>query len=319
MQYYFAPMEGITGYPYRRVWHRIYGDADKVFMPFLSPTQNGRFGANTVKELRDERLSGIPAIPQIIANNADNFIWAARDLGDIGYDEINLNLGCPSATVVSKHKGAGFLGVPDDLDAFLDAVYSALPELKISIKTRLGMADDAEFVHLLEIYNKYPVHELIIHARVRSDFYKGAVRMDAFDNAVKHSAAPLCYNGDIFTADDASRFAASHPAVQRVMIGRGLLADPGLIRGIKTGERTDRAALRLFHDELCDEFRASFSGDVPVLHKMKEIWFYMGRMFVDDGKYIKAINKARSMTDYKNAVSALFSSAPMAAAQSVSF
>lgn len=313
MQYYFAPMEGITGYSYRKVWNQLFGDADKVFMPFLSPTQHGKFGSKTIKELKEEKASGVCVIPQILANNAENFIWAAKDLASYGYDEINFNLGCPSGTVVPKRKGAGFLSVPNDLDRFFDEVFSALPGLNISVKTRLGMTDEAEFDRLLEIYNKYPIYELTVHARVRGDFYKEPVRMAAFDKAAAVCVAPLCYNGDIFTAGDAGRFAVEYPSVPAVMMGRGLLADPGLIRHIKTGEGTTREQLRQFHDELVEELRRSLSGDVPVLHKMKEIWFYMGRMFADNGKLIKNINKSRNVSDYLAAVDALFASAELSA------
>lgn len=309
MQYYFAPMEGITGYSYRKVWNRLFGDADKVFMPFLSPTQHGKFGSKTIKELKEEKTSGFCVIPQILANNAENFIWAAKDLASYGYDEINFNLGCPSGTVVPKRKGAGFLSVPDDLDRFFDEVFAALPGLNISVKTRLGMTDEAEFDRLLEIYNKYPIYELTVHARVRSDFYKEPVHMAAFGKAVSDAKVPLCYNGDIFTAGDAERFAAGYPLVPAVMIGRGLLTDPGLIRHIKTGQATTREQLRQFHDELVDELRLLLSGDVPVLHKMKEMWFYMGRMFVDEGRLIRNINKSRSVSEYIAAVDALFASA----------
>ncbi len=311
MQYYFAPMEGITGYSYRKVWCRLYGDGDKVFMPFLSPTQNGKFGAKTIKELKAEKAAGLPVIPQILANNGDNFLWAARDLEALGYGEINLNLGCPSGTVVSKRKGAGFLSVPDDLDRFLDTIYTALPQLKISVKTRLGVAEEGEFGRLLEIYNKYPLHELIIHARVRQDFYKEPVRMGAFAHAEAEARAPLCYNGDIFTAAAAAEFESAHPNIPAVMMGRGLLCDPGLIRHIRTGEATGREELRRFHDELVEELRASLSGETPVLHKMKEMWFYMGRMFVEDGKLMKAVKKSRSVAEYMAAVAALFDRAEL--------
>ena len=174
MKYYFAPMEGITGYIYRNVHHRFFPGMDKYFSPFISP---GTKKTMTPKELRDilpENNQDYTLIPQILTNRSGDFLRLCRDLKEYGYKEVNLNLGCPSGTVVAKKKGAGFLEYPNELDRFLEEIFAGT-DLKISIKTRIGKDDPEEFEKLLEIYNKYPLEELIIHPRVQTDYYKNSL------------------------------------------------------------------------------------------------------------------------------------------------
>lgn len=216
----FAPMEGITGYVYRNAHHALFPHVDLYVTPFLQPNQNHRFSSRERNDILPEHNKGITLIPQILTNRAEDFIWMAGELEALGYDEVNLNLGCPSGTVVSKYKGAGFLAKKEELDAFLDEVCSGI-RIRLSVKTRLGMASPDEFEELLEIYNKYPLKELIIHPRVRSDFYKNTPDRAAFCRAVKASKNEVWYNGDIFTAGDWKEFRAGVPEVDCIMMGRG--------------------------------------------------------------------------------------------------
>ena len=180
MKIYLAPLEGITGYTYRRALYQCFGGFDKYFIPFILPNQK-----RTSQHQRKERQlclrinEGMYAVPQILTKNAEDFIQTAETLQEYGYDEVNLNLGCPSKTVVTKGRGAGFLDRPDELDKFLDEIFSKC-DMKISIKTRLGMDDPEEFEDLLTIYNKYPLEELIVHARVQKDYYKNTPRLETF-------------------------------------------------------------------------------------------------------------------------------------------
>lgn len=105
----FAPMEGITGYVYRSAHHALFPHVDRYFTPFLQPNQNHRFASRERNDVLPEHNKGITLIPQILTNRAEDFIWMAGELEALGYDEVNLNLGCPSGTVVTKYKGAGFL------------------------------------------------------------------------------------------------------------------------------------------------------------------------------------------------------------------
>ena len=202
MQYYFAPMEGVTGAVYRRIHHAFFPGIDKYFMPFITPTTTGRLTPRQLRDVAPAENAGVPAVPQLLTRTAADFIWCANALFDMGYGEVNLNLGCPSGTVTAKGKGAGFLADPDGLDRFLDAVFAACRG-RISIKTRLGLRDPAEFARLLEIYNRYPVAELTVHPRVRQDFYKGRVREADFAAALPCCRMPVCYNGDVVREADA--------------------------------------------------------------------------------------------------------------------
>lgn len=228
MNYYFAPMEGITGAVFRRTHHEFFPGIDKYFMPFITPTTQEKLTPRQKRDVLPEYNEGVPAVPQLLTRTAADFIWAANTLASLGYAEVNLNLGCPSGTVTAKGKGAGFLAHTDELDRFLDTVFSACT-VPISIKTRLGVHDPAEFEALLEIYSRYPVAELTIHPRVRQDFYKGRVREDAFAAALPHCPMPVCYNGDLVSERGIRETIERYPSLSALMLGRGLLGDPSLV------------------------------------------------------------------------------------------
>lgn len=306
MKYYLAPMEGITGYIFRRAQHEFFPAADKYFTPFINPHTTRNLNSKEKKEILPENNPGMYTVPQILTNKAEDFIRVAKVLKEFGYDEVNLNLGCPSGTVVSKKKGAGFLEIPTQMDRFLDEVFMGL-DMKVSVKTRLGMFEADEFDQLLSIYNKYPLHELIIHPRVRTDYYKGKPDLDAFERALLYSRNPICYNGDICTASDYEVWKKRFPEVESVMIGRGMLTNPGLIGEIRDGEKLDKDKFRAFHDQLFKEYCDLKIGDRNVLFKMKELWHYFICLFEDTKKLEKQIKKAQNVEAYKSAVNMLFS------------
>ena len=305
MEYYFAPMEGITGYIFRRTHHRFFPGIDKYFSPFISP---GSKKVMTPRERRDilpENNEGCRLVPQILTNKAQEFCQAARELWEYGYREVNLNLGCPSGTVVSKGKGAGFLEEPEKLDRFLAEIFENV-QGEISIKTRIGTENPEEFDTLLEIYKKYPVKELIIHPRLLKDYYKNQPDWKAFQKAGQKLDCPLCYNGDLFTLKRCREFTEQFPETQSLMLGRGLLRNPCLIRELKGEENLTMEKLKAFHDALCSEYEQVMSGDRSTLFKMKELWFYMGDLFPDSKKYLKKIKKTQKVTEYRQAVEELF-------------
>ncbi len=319
MDYYFAPLEGITNHIFRRVHRKYFPGIRKYFAPFISPNQSKKVMTKEMRDLLPENNEGLYLVPQILTNQAGDFITTAKKLKQLGYNEINLNLGCPSGTVASKNKGAGFLAFPELLDSFLDEIFSG-PDMKISVKTRLGRDDGDEFYRLLDIYNKYPMEELIIHPRIREDFYKFHPRMEYFDYAVKHSKNVLCYNGDLFTGGECRDFSKKYPRIQRIMLGRGLLMDPALVWelnvceegkegvGLCTGAPSPdvRARVIAFHNELYDTYRQAMSGDRNVLFKMKEIWSYLICYFPGNEKPMKKIKKAMHLPDYEAAVRQIF-------------
>ena len=196
----------------------------------------GHFSAREKKDILPEHNRGMYTVPQILTNKAEDFLRTAKKLEEYGYSEINLNLGCPSKTVVTKARGSGFLAYPEALERFLDEIFEKCP-IRISVKTRLGMEQPEEFVRILEIYNRFPMEELIIHPRVQKDFYKNTPNLEIFGCALAESRNPVCYNGDIFTPADFARFTEEYRSVERVMTGRGVLRDPALAREIRAEER----------------------------------------------------------------------------------
>lgn len=302
---YYAPLEGITGYVYRNTHKKYFGNLDKYYLPFIVTNQTGKLKSKELHDILPENNEGINVVPQILSNNAGQFIKMAEFLEGYGYQEINLNLGCPARTVVTKKKGSGFLAYPEELDHFLETVYDGI-KIKLSIKTRIGLESPEEFEEILGIYNQYPVEELTIHPRVQKDFYKNIPNLEVFRMALQESRNPVCYNGDIFTVDDYKKFNSEFPQVDAVMLGRGLLRNPGLGDEIVEGKHLQKDTLRAFHDELCAGYQEIMSGDRNVLFKMKEVWFYMGQSFVDADKYLKEIRKANRLSEYRSIVERLF-------------
>lgn len=309
MKLYFAPLEGITGYLYRNAHHDHFSGVDKYFTPFLSPNQNRALNPKEIKDVLPENNKEIPLVPQILTNRGEFFLRAARELEEkYGYEEVNLNLGCPSATVTSKKKGAGQLDDLFALSAFLDDIFRAAP-MPVSIKTRLGVHDPAEFSELLSIFCQYPIAELIIHPRVRDEFYQGQPHLDAFAEAVLQCPFPVCYNGNIFTPDDAKRFI--FPDIHAIMLGRGALVNPGLFRELRGQPRLSKEELQTFHERLYTDYRAAFSGERPVLCRMKELWSYLGQLFIGAERFQKSLRKANSLAAYEHTVSTIFQSLPI--------
>ena len=302
----FAPLEGITGWVYRSAHFSMFPGVDSYYTPFWAPTVDSPLAGRGLSDMLPEHNQGVPVIPQLLTNQSEAFLPAARMLQDFGYREVNLNLGCPSGTVVSKKKGSGFLSLPEQMADFFDRIFSADLTIKISVKTRVGVSSPEEWPALLDLYNRYPIHELTIHPRVRSDFYREPVRMDTFAYAVEHTNLPLCYNGDLNAPQDCRDFARAFPTVLHVMLGRGLVANPALVRELKGGPALNKQELQVFHDRLVEGYRETLSGDRPVLGKMKELWFYLSTLFQEPEKPLKAMRKAKTLSDYTFAVDALF-------------
>ena len=314
MHIYFAPLEGITTYPYRNLHHKYFGGVEKYFTPFLAP---GPEQGMSVKEMRDvlpENNAGVPVVPQILTNRAGDFLLASKKLLEMGYREINLNLGCPSGTVTAKKKGSGFLLYPDDLDRFFDEVFSDAAvrngEFLVSIKTRIGKNEVEEWPELMQVYNRYPIHELTVHPRIQKEFYKGTPHLDVFTDILKESRNPVVYNGDLFTVEKVKEFREKFPTVGTVMIGRGLIRNPALAEMILQEETEPEddilPRIREFHDALFEHYRETMSGDRNLLFRMKDLWSYMLAEVPDSEKLAKKIRKSQHVPEYLAAVEEVF-------------
>ena len=307
MNYDFAPLEGLTDSIYRRVHHSHFSGIDRYYMPFLSPTMHQTLTRKEDRELPMADSVGFRAVPQILTKIPEDFLWAAEKCADRGYTEINLNIGCPSGTVTAKGKGAGMLSDPDHLDRFLDAVFSTTP-LPVSVKTRVGVHHHEEFPRLIEIFNRYPMKELIVHPRVRKDFYNTPIREDAFLLAAQISKNPLCYNGDICSLADAETIQKQYPQLVSVMIGRGLIGDPGML----TPGGTTAEKLEAFHNELMEEYIIVFGSARNAMFRLKENWRYLICRFEGGEKLFKRLRKTTDIEEYRNITTEIFHSLPMA-------
>lgn len=304
MKYYLAPMEGITGYIYRNSYEKFFNNINKYFTPFIIANKSRSLKTKELRDVLPENNKGMNIVPQILTNDSEDFIITSRKLQQLGYNEVNLNLGCPAGTVVSKNKGSGFLAKREELDRFLDEIFK-IDDMKISIKTRIGKDSPEEFYELIKIYNKYPLEELIIHPRTQKDFYGNKPNLEVFKDALSLSSNSVCYNGDIFTVDDHNELIKAFPELKTVMLGRGILANPWLMRLIKNNANIDKKVLKDFHNEILNKYIELFNEDKNAIFKMKELWGYMIYMFSDNKKYAKKIKKAQKLSDYNIAVLSL--------------
>ncbi len=302
----FAPMEGVTSAVFRRVHRRLFPEADRYYSPFIAPDGRGEFKTSRLRDVLGENNEGVPLVPQILAGRAEAFLGAARRLADLGYEQVDLNLGCPSATVVSKHKGAGLLRERDALDALLADIFSRCPAA-VSVKTRLGFSSPEEIDALMEIYDRYPIRELTIHARCRQGFYKSPPDPEAFGRALARAKMPVFYNGNVFTSGDCRDILARFPAVSGVMLGRGAAANPALFRVIRGGEPLRIGELRDYHAALIDELLASGLAPAFAAARMKELWFYLRALFPDEERAYKALVKSRDLLELVRCANELFS------------
>ncbi len=289
MKVYFAPLEGITDATFRALHHKYFPGVDRYYMPFISPTIHRCLTHREAREL--PRADSVPftAVPQLLGKNVEDMLWAIDTCADLGYSEVNINLGCPSGTVVSKGKGSGMLSDPMYLDEFLEQIY-AKASIPVSLKTRIGVTEPDEFPQILEIYNQYPVKELTIHPRVRKAFYKGPCDLEVFQQSVENTQIPLCYNGNLNSLADIEAIHARFPTVDAVMIGRGLIADPGMLSG-----GTDRDTLEAFLTELSDTYCVLFGSKRNAIYRLKDNWHYLIALFEGSDKHWKELRKS---TDY---------------------
>ena len=301
MNLYFAPMEGLTDSIYRRLHHEYFPGVDCYFTPFFSPTVHRALTPREQRELPPAESLGFSVVPQLLTKNAEDFLFMAGVCRDLGYRQVNLNLGCPSGTVVAKGKGSGMLADLAGLDRFLEEILSKA-DIPISIKTRLGISDPEEFGPLLELFRRYPLAELIVHPRVRKDFYDGKPRMDCFRLALDHSPFPVCYNGNLCSVRDIRAFEAEYPQCSALMLGRGLIGDPGML----TPGGTDVVRLEQFCNALLEEYLVCFGGSRNAMFRLKENWRYLLCRFQGAEKLGKRLRKTTDIEEYRSITRQIF-------------
>ena len=308
MNYYVAPMEGLTDRVWRQAHQKWFGWAGapaKYYAPFLSPPENRVLIKKKMAELAPESNPGAPVVPQLLAKDGALAAWMVGQLRQLGYTEVNLNFGCPSGTVTAKGKGSGMLRDLDKLDAFLAALF-AEAEGPLTVKTRLGVEKPEEFAAVLEVYNRYPIAELTIHPRVMRQQYRGIADREAFAKALPECRMPVCYNGDLTTVEQLRAFEAEFPAVQSLMVGRGIIADPALFRQALGGPAATKEELRGYLDDLYQGYTALFGSAGCAISRMKGHWFYLIHRFEGSERLEKQLRKLREPWEYETVVNQIF-------------
>ena len=283
MKYYLAPLEGITTYIYRRAYHTHYRPMEKYFTPFLVPHTKKDFNTREKNDILPAHNPGMNLVPQILTNDAKGFLDTVEKLKGYGYDEVNLNLGCPSSTVASKGRGSGFLGEKEALKAFLADIFEKT-DMKISLKTRIGLNRADEFDDILDIYEAFPVEMLIVHPRIRMDYYSGKPDMEAFEKASARMPFPVCYNGDIFTAAAYGCVSEKYSDIRHWMMGRGLLSNPALCREIRGEDCASREELADYYHTMRDEYEVRLQENKKVVFLMKEFWHYISWILSEEDR-----------------------------------
>lgn len=303
MKLYFAPLEGITTYTYRNAHFEMFGMCDEYYAPFITPCENEKLSIKNMRDILPQNNS-VKVKVQALANSGEAFVDFTKIIAELGYDEINLNMGCPSGTVVKKGRGAGALRDVDKLDDFLNYIFEN-SRIKISIKTRTGFYSHNEFDDLLCVFGKYPVSELIVHPRIREEYYKADPNMKSFDKAYRKCTSKLCYNGNIYCADDYQKIADGYPDLNSVMIGRGAIKNPAIFREIKGGAKLTTSELVAFSNLLEKRYFALLDSDMYTLHKLKEIWIYAMQNYPSENKILKAVKKSKKLIELNNAINCL--------------
>ncbi len=336
MNYYFAPMEGITDYLYRQIVWKHFPYANKLYAPFIQPNEKPVIVPKELNEICPENNKGIPTVPQILTRDAVGFIRVGEILEDMGYNEINLNLGCPVRLIVSKGKGAGMLSDLDYLEQFLDTIFNHSWKAKITVKTRLGLTDNSDFEDLLEVYSKFPIHELTIHPRFRSDFYSGEPRLDEFSKLAKNQTqsttrtsrlglhnsesinsrhddthvytTKICYNGNVNSVSDRDNIIDKFPFISSIMCGRGALSNPALFRELNGGAAITREEFISFHNDIYYVYKDNVTKEKHFLHKLQEMWTYWNQHFNFGIELMKKLRGVSSLEEYTSVSNQLFDS-----------
>ncbi|MCQ2400427.1 MAG: tRNA-dihydrouridine synthase family protein [Lachnospiraceae bacterium] len=304
MDLYFAPLEGIGNHIYRNTYRKHYEGVDRFYTPFIDVNSVGEMKRRNLNDVLPENNRRTCIVPQLLIKNAVEFKGASVHLMAFGYDEVNINMGCPYGTVVKKGKGAGLLSDTDNLRRLLSEIIPESP-MKVSVKMRIGIDDPETGCEIMEVLNEFPLSEVIIHPRLQKEFYEGAIHEDVLKDMYGMSENPVAINPGISCPADFFSFSERYPGVTGIMIGRKLVSNPEMAERIKNGEMAadnlimDRRRFEEFHDDLLCSYVEVLSGDTPVLFKMKELWDYWKESLCPDEKVLKKIKKASDLSTYR--------------------
>jgi len=311
MKLSLAPIQGMTTAIYRNLYDGIFGGIDTYYSPFITAAEMKKAGPSLFKDILPEfNNPGVKVIPQLLGNNGTDFKLFTSVITNMGYKEINWNIGCPFPTVTKKKKGSGLLPYPDMIRKLLD-IACADASYTLTVKMRLGLYDTEEGIRVINVLNDYPLGGVIIHARTGMQMYTGHVDLDSFEALASACRHEVTYNGDIFTVADYTHISSSFPNIKNFMLGRGALYDPFLpsaIKGHLIPVDAKMSKIRQFHDEIFDYYKTRLSGDKHLCDRMKEFWSYLSIHIDKDGKFMKKIKKCHTTADYLEVVAPMLNS-----------
>ncbi len=304
-----GPFQGITDAPFRNVFKRHFGGIDKFYTPFFTGIHKEEHAKNLQGEEIDPHYNDVETLtPQILSTDAEEILRFAKQCQQLGYKEINLNMGCPFPRVANKKRGCGLLPYPDKVEAMLERVFEEI-DIKFSVKCRLGYFDPKEIDAILPIFNKFPISELIIHPRIGKQLYKGEADVERFKALIPYINAPLVYNGDIVSEESFNRISNAVQPVNQFMLGRGILANPFLAEQIKNDKASTHDKMERLQNYVIDlyEDRLHHAGGSPkVLGRMKELWSYLMNSFEEPQVVWRKIKKINALKEYEEAVETIF-------------
>lgn len=308
---YQAPLQGFTDFGFRKVLAESFGGIDKFFIPYISYGKGHEIKRSQLREVFPENNQSLPVVAQVLFSDGTELTELVSILKDYGYNEINLNLGCPYSMVTNKGRGAALLEKPEVLFEALQQLYSKNSQVRFSVKMRAGMTNDRDAEAIFEVLNQFPLEEVIFHPRTADQMYDGHANSQLFANAVSLVKHPLVYNGDIVSVAGFQELQAILPAQNSWMIGRGLLANPALgaqLKGDVFNPNELREKLRDFHDRIFDNYSSRLDGSGHVLMKMNQFWTYFCESFTNPHKAMKLVKKSTSLHKYNAAVAEIFRS-----------
>ncbi len=301
-----SPLQGFTDFRFRNAFHKYFGGIDTFYSPYIRLDGKLKIKNSYQRDLLPENNTELEVIPQIMTNDADEFLYVVKYIQELGYNELNWNLGCPYPMVTKRGMGSGLICDPERIDHILKRVHNE-SDVIVSMKMRMGYENPQEILETFPILDKYPLKNIAIHARIGKQLYKGGVDLEAFQTCIESTNHKLYYNGDITSVAKFKVMQERFPSINHFMIGRGLIADPflpGMIKNNSLDYPSNKwETFKAFHDTIYQQYDAFLSGPTPIKMKMLGFWEYFSTSFSNPQKTLKKIKKAGNPKAYQHAVS----------------
>lgn len=297
-------MQGYSDYVYRNAYKKTFKGIDKFYTPFIILQNDGTIRSSHRKEIEHYTEDTDLLTPQFACSTEEEYLFFEEYFSEKKFSTMNWNMGCPFPMLLSKKRGSGLLAHSDIVDKILSK--ANFNKIKLSVKVRLGHKSNEELKDMIEVLNKYPLEEIIIHPRIGIQKYKGSIDFDKFEEYAKLSKHKVSFNGDITSIKEIEYIKNSFPDIDSIMIGRGILSNVFLPLEIKGLEKPNSAEAKIllknFHNNILTEYTELMSGEIQILSKLKPFWEYFSLNFDNSRKIFKGIKKCVNLKKYSEAV-----------------